>query len=425
MTASARLALLLLLLVGLPAPLGAAQASGRPVIAVATQNQYFGADLTPLLLAPPDQVNAAFLKVLEDIAASDFPARARRQARAIARQRPDLVALQEVLTLGCVNSTPEPPPQGGCDNPLIAGALLDFLEVTLAAFEAIGSPYRAVAAVRNLDTRGVVVQLDGGGEIELPGLPLVVDGYQVFITAVDHDVILAPRRLARRVRPVAFPEVACQPSLDGCNYAVAVPVQLVVPGGVIDLSFARGFVAVDTRLRGQSYRFVDTHLEVEEPEPGNPASSFFQAAQAAQLIALLEATTPPRRQLLVAGDINSSPEDEPIGGPLPLPPPFDQGIVPPYQQFVEAGFDDVWTLRPRLDPGFTCCQAADLLNEVSLLDERIDMVFTRTEPHRASARVFGKRPADKTRSGLWPSDHAGVGARLLFRPQPALLAAGR
>jgi endonuclease/exonuclease/phosphatase family metal-dependent hydrolase len=192
---------------------------------------------------------------------------------------------------------------------------------------------------------------------------------------------------------------------------------------VIDLSFARGFVAVDTRLRGQRYRFVDTHLEVEELEPGNPASSFFQAAQAAQLIALLEATTPPRRQLLVDGDINSSPEDEPIGGPLPLPPPFDQGIVPPYQQFVEAGFDDVWTLRPRLDPGFTCCQAADLMNRVSLLDQRIDVVFSRTAPDRALARVFGDRPIDRTRSGLWPSDHAGLAARLLFQPGGMLVAA--
>jgi hypothetical protein len=84
----------------------------RPVIAVATQNQYFGADLTPLAAAPPDQANAAFLEVLQNIAASDFPARARRQAFAIARLRPDLVGLQEVLALGCVNSTPTPPPKG-------------------------------------------------------------------------------------------------------------------------------------------------------------------------------------------------------------------------------------------------------------------------------------------------------------------------
>ena len=423
MTALVRVAAALLLVFGLSGPLSAATPEtllrDRPVITVATQNQYFGADLAPLLGAPSDQVNARFLKILQSIAASDFPARARRQAREIARQRPDLVALQEVLALGCVNSTPTPPPQGGCDSPLIAGAWVDFLEVTLAAFEAIGAPYRAVGVVENLDTRGVVVKLEDGSALELPGLPLVVNDYQVFITALDRDVILAPKRIARRVRPVEFPEAVCRRSADGCNYALVVPLQLAVPGGVIDLTFERGFVGVDTRLRGHPYRFVDTHLEVPEPAP------LFQAAQAAQLIAVLAATTPARRGLVVAGDLNSSPEDEPIDGDPAFPAPFDEIIVPPYQQLVEAGFTDAWTVRERLDPGFTCCQAADLLNPVSLLDQRIDVVFSRAAPSRAQVRVFGDRAFDRTRSGLWPSDHAGVAARLLFEPGPTTLASQR
>jgi endonuclease/exonuclease/phosphatase family metal-dependent hydrolase len=245
----------------------------------------------------------------------------------------------------------------------------------------------------------------------------------VFISALDRDVILAPKGLAPRFRPVEFPAAACRRSGDGCNYAAVVPVQLAVPGGVIDLVFKRGFVGVDATLRGHRYRFVDTHLEVPEPAPGQLASHFFQAAQAAQLIGVLGATTPPLRRLILSGDINSSPDDQPIPGPLPLPAPFDQGIVPPYQQLVEAGYSDVWTVRPRREPGFTCCQAADLMNRVSLLDQRIDVVFSRTAPDRALARVFGDRPIDRTRSGLWPSDHAGLAARLLFQPGGMLVAA--
>jgi endonuclease/exonuclease/phosphatase family metal-dependent hydrolase len=429
-TAMVRITAILLVLVSLPAQLRAAsfEAAGRsrPIVGVVTQNQYFGADLTPLLAAPPDDVNAALLDVLEKMAATDFPARAQRQARAIARQRPDLVALQEVLALGCIDSAPMPPPEEGCHHPLIAGVVVDFLEVTLEALKSAGAEYRAVAAVENLDTRGLVFRLRDGTRLELPGLPLEINGYEVFITAVDRDVILARKQIVERVEPVEFPDEVCRRSLDGCNYAVALPLQLEVPGGTLDLSFERGFVAVDAKVPGHRYRFVNTHLETLQPVPDDPASRFFQAAQAAQLISVLETTTTDSRNLIVAGDINSSPEDQPVPGPLPgLPPPFDQGIAPPYVQFIEAGFTDVWTLRSRPDPGFTCCQAPDLLNELSLLDERIDVVLTRDMLRRASAKVIGDRVADKTPSGLWPSDHAGVAARLLFWPGPAMVTAER
>jgi len=53
---------------------------------------------------------------------------------------------------------------------------------------------------------------------------------------------------------------------------------------------------------------------------------------------------PPRQR--PAAFINSSPEHEPVPGPLPVPPPFDMGIVPPYMQFIDAGYTDIWTLRP-------------------------------------------------------------------------------
>jgi endonuclease/exonuclease/phosphatase family metal-dependent hydrolase len=150
-----------------------------------------------------------------------------------------------------------------------------------------------------------------------------------------------------------------------------------------------------------------THLEIHEPAPGIPQSRFFQAAQAAQLIATLDLTTPPGLSLIVVGDINSSPEHEPV-----------LGIVPPYMQFVEAGYTDVWTLRPGAVAGFTCCQDVDLLNKRSKLSERIDMIFSLEPPSSVrQARVVGDRASDKTPPPgprLWPSDHAGVVAGLRF-----------
>jgi len=60
------------------------------------------------------------------------------------------------------------------------------------------------------------------------------------------------------------------------------------------------------------------------------------------------------------------------------------------------------------DPGPTCCQADDLMNETSRLTGRIDMVFHRGDLTPTTASVVGNQPEDRTPSGLWPSDHAGV-----------------
>ena len=59
-------------------------------------------------------------------------------------------------------------------------------------------------------------------------------------------------------------------------------------------------------------------------------------------------------------------------------------------QFVDAGYTDIWTLRPGAVPGFTCCQDVDLSNKRSKLSERIDMIFSLEPPARVrQARVVG------------------------------------
>ncbi len=64
------------------------------------------------------------------------------------------------------------------------------------------------------------------------------------------------------------------------------------------------------------------------------------------------------------------------------------------------------------DPGYTCCQNANLLNPTSLLNERLDLILFRGPFAVSDVVLVGDDPADKTPSGLWPSDHAGVVARL-------------
>ena len=235
-------------------------------------------------------------------------------------------------------------------------------------------------------------------------LPVDTDGNfvpDVLIGVLDRDVILARGDIAEFVDPVDF---RCRkPSADGCNY------DIIASAGGIDVQ--RGWVGVDyTTSGGTIYRFVDTHLEVRRPS-ADPASQIIQRAQAAQLIGTLQLTTPPNVSLIVVGDINSSPENS---GTLPDLPPLE----PPYAQFVAAGYTDAWDLRPGNQPGYSCCQLADLSNQQSILDERIDVIFSAAAPVDVKkARVLGAKVSSKTQppgQGLWPSDHGSVAAELHF-----------
>lgn len=115
----------------------------------------------------------------------------------------------------------------------------------------------------------------------------------------------------------------------------------------------------------------------------------------------------------MVGDINSSPEDQLI----------DLGqmmqIVPPHIKLQALGYIDTWTLPPGKPAGFTCYQDENLLNVEPILYERVDVISVSESPtNKVKANVVGKDEADKKiPSGLWPSDHAGVVARMEFDAQ--------
>ena len=104
--------------------------------------------------------------------------------------------------------------------------------------------------------------------------------------------------------------------------------------------------------------------------------------------------------MIFAGDFNATADSS-------LDPSF-----PAYQAIINAGFADAWPIKRAPDPGFTCCQAPDLLNTTSLLNHRIDLILFRGGFGVADIGLVGNMPADRTLAGLWPSDHAGVVATL-------------
>jgi endonuclease/exonuclease/phosphatase family metal-dependent hydrolase len=151
--------------------------------------------------------------------------------------------------------------------------------------------------------------------------------------------------------------------------------------------YKRGWAYVDAEVRGQPLRFVSTHLEVFDKD--------VQREQAAELAdgPLRAARTP----VILVGDLNADADRD----------------APAYRLLRERGeLRDAWTQvvrGGRDEEGVTCCQADDYRNERSSLERRIDVVMYRAEALRAvRAERVGDEAEDRTRSGLWPSDHAGV-----------------
>jgi hypothetical protein len=352
-----------------------------------TYNQGLGGGERLFTADSPAAFNAALLVLLEQISASRLPDRIRQQAEEIAEQEPDLVGLQEVWNISCVDAVHSD--REGCENPRIAGAFNNHLAETLDALDAFGGNYDVIAEVSHAT---------------FPPVPFQIEGASAVLTAVDGEVILAHTGTAGDALPVNFG--CASASGDGCNFlfAPAIP----TPVGELRLRF--GFVGVDATVGGRAYRFVTTHLSPKSFPPE------FQCVQAAELIQTLQVPTPDERALIVVGDFNSSPVDQAVVATLPVPAPCAPIVVPPYQLFTEAGYTDVWTLPPGRAPGYTCCQAATLDNVRSLLSVRFDLIFSEVPPTAVTrALVVGASMRDKIRppgQKLWPSDHAGVAAGL-------------
>ena len=135
-------------------------------------------------------------------------------------------------------------------------------------------------------------------------------------------------------------------------------------------------------VAGRDIRFITTHLETGSAEP-------IQVFQAQELVAMIAADALP---VVLAGDFNS----DAYGTTTKT---YADILIP-------GGLADAWSGDGL---GLTGSQTESLLGP-STLNRRIDLVFTRASDDLVSLRsiVVGDEEADRTPSGLWPSDHAGV-----------------
>lgn len=225
--------------------------NGQAGIAVMSQNLYVGADVDAVItaLATPDPSDdiPALLAAVATIEHTDFPSRAAAIAREIKRERPAVVGLQEVSTIGV-----DIPPLG-------VSLHLDFQQILLDALAAEGLNYQ------------VGIRHDNFTAAPAPGISLT-----------DADVMLYD---ATRVQVLSASGHTFQANLGQ-----------VAPG----VSLTRGWVQMEATMGGVTYTFATTHTEGTGPEA---ILLELHAYQVGELAAALGSAAP----AIVMGDFNTTP----------------------------------------------------------------------------------------------------------------------
>jgi endonuclease/exonuclease/phosphatase family metal-dependent hydrolase len=346
------LAALALVLLGGSATPASAQAlsAGKGTLRVMTYNVDEGTDYIEVLSATTYQ---AFLDAvtltLQNIQATDPPSRAVAIAREIAGTQPHLISLQEATLFRTGYS------------PYDMEVKYDLLQLILDELARQGQHYAPIAVVAQLD---VTVPSSTG----------------LLVQATQRNAILARTDLD----PADFQLSNIQTAHFATNLTITNPIlgTITVP---------RAWATADVTFHGATFRYLCTHLE--------SFSSLVQIMQGLELISPggpLDTSMP----VIFAADTNSVASD-------PRDPTY-----PTYANFLSAGFTDAWTAANPGVPGYTWGQAPLLTNPVSSLFQRIDLILVRGGWAVRDAELVGADPADKTTDGLWPSDHAGVVARL-------------
>lgn len=315
-----------------------------------TLNVYFGTDLERAYNSKDlMELVTALGETWKEVVASDFPGRAARIAHAVATAKPDILALQEAA-------------RWSSGMPGEMRVEYDFLELILAALHRGGTPYIPVAIRKDLDQ---MAPMDPSG---------------TFARIEDRHAVLMRAESAGRLYPY---------DITGGDFTTNFQTTSPVTG---TLTSPRSWIAVDWNLAGKKFRLIECHVESLDHD--------VQLAQTRELIAGPASTTV--MPLIFVGDLNSNANRD----------PKIEDYSDAYPAMIEAGFNDAWASLNPDDLGNTCCHARDLRNAVSTLNRRIDVVLTRGEITPISAELVLNDPSVRTSSGVWPTDHSGIIAKL-------------
>lgn len=332
-------------------PATAATPSASASPTVLTQNAYIGVDLSRLLDV---ESLAEVRQVAGEFLAGVDPTLYEARADGIAGHIENTGA--DVVALQEVANlrTQRPSDFGSASPEQASDTLVDFLSLVESALADRDLAYDVAATTVTTDLE----------------LPAQTDEGPVDVRITDRDVLLV--RSEHEIGETVTD-----------TYEAALPAPLP---GIDNVSVERGFCTVDVTMEGVPFTVVSTHLE--------SVTGLIRRQQAQELLDSL----PSGRPVILCGDFNSGPESDSDTYDL-----------------LTGSFEDPYTTLQSDGDGFTCCQAADLGNEQSGLDRRIDLVLYRGDVRPTEIGRVGHRPEDRitVETGgetveVWPSDHAGV-----------------
>lgn len=335
---------------------------GSRQLTVMTRNLYLGAEIFSVVEGDPRGIPLRVTQAWQHIQMMNFPERAGRIAEEIAAASPQLVGLQEVPIY---RIDPTGDAVYGGTNPATMVAL-DYLATLQGALAARGQCYNLAAA-------------DTLTDVELPAVASVNPLTFIDIRYTDRDAILA----------------RCDVQTTDPRHGVYAS-RLVFTVGAATIPALRGWASTLATVGGVTFRFANTHLETD----GSPE---IQVPQANELLGVLAQESKP---IVLVCDCNSAADGSQTA---------TYGLLTG-----SGGFDDAWSEAHPRDPGYTSSLPDGYFTDPQLTT-RIDLVLTRygfgASPNAGivggvHADIVGETPADRTASGLWPSDHAGVVARL-------------
>jgi hypothetical protein len=346
-----------------------------PNLPVMTRNLYLGANLDPVVEAAGNGDPGAVIRAVSDawvmIEKTNFPERAEVLAEEFEASEPMLVGLQEAQ----LYRTGPPDSFSGAPTPA-TDVKYDFLAILLEELNERHLHYAPVVVTENFDVEFPADTTPGDVE-EDPDLD---------IRLTDRDVILARTDLPKSKLKLS--------NVQEANFATNASFPIGDTGQSVTID--RGWGSVDAKVEDGSFRFINTHLEQE---------GFFNQVQVAQGNEILNGPAKTNLPVILAGDFNSRADG-------PQPPG-----TPTYDNLIAAGFTDAWNTTHPGEIGNTWGHQEDLLNTTVNLTQRLDLVLFRDGPPEdglcaVDADVIGDNLSDRTPSGLWPSDHAGVVATL-------------
>lgn len=333
-------------------------------ISVMTQNLFLGTDFSELTAARNfEEFVQAVMLTYQNVLATQPTQRMAAIAQEIAKLKPDLVGLQEAAIVRT----------GPTTFPATTATYIeiDMLDSLLAELRRLKSPYQVVGILQGLDAQAPAQAPD------------VDEWFDVRFTV--QDVILV--RSDRLKKDFKLSNIVIEPY----------QTQLIVDTAIGPVNNVSGYLSTVVSFEGRQFRFVTTHLAV--PFFSGISIPF---AQSSELIEFVSNSNQAITTVLV-GDFNSSAND-------PTDPTFAT-----YSNLLNAGFTDTWLAKHPDKPGFTCCQSPDVKNVNPLLSLRIDLVLNQ-DFEAINAKLVGNKSSDRLPGlGFWPSDHAGVFAKLVFR----------